>query len=191
MNKDLDHYIKNFRGRLSKECCEQTIKELKKLNKQDWKQHSYYGVKEGFTSRDKKHELKVSHDSHITTHSLIMKELWNVISDYIKEINFKWYHSWSGYSNIRFNRYDKHNNMQLHCDHIHTLFDGKRRGIPILSIVGVLNENFEGGEWVMFENKKIELKTGDILMFPSNFLYPHGVLPITKGTRYSFVSWVW
>jgi predicted 2-oxoglutarate/Fe(II)-dependent dioxygenase YbiX len=81
--------------------------------------------------------------------------------------------------------------MQLHCDHIHTLFDGKRRGIPILSIVGVLNENFEGGEWVMFENKKIELKTGDILMFPSNFLYPHGVLPITKGTRYSFVSWVW
>ena len=88
MNKDLDHYIKNFRERLSKECCEQTIKELKKLNKQDWKQHSYYGVKEGFTSRDKKHELKVSHDSHITTHSLIMKELWNVISDYIKEINF-------------------------------------------------------------------------------------------------------
>ena len=44
MNKDLDHYIKNFRGRLSKECCEQTIKELKKLNKQDWEQHSYHDV---------------------------------------------------------------------------------------------------------------------------------------------------
>ena len=37
--------------------------------------------------------------------------------------------------------------------------------------------------------KEIKLKTGDILMFPSNFMYPHEVTECTKGTRYSFVSW--
>ena len=36
-----------------------------------------------------------------------------------------------------------------------------------------------------------KLNQGDVLIFPSNFLYPHKVNSIKKGTRYSFVSWVW
>ena len=43
----------------------------------------------------------------------------------------------------------------------------------------------------MFNNKKINLNQGDILIFPSVFLYPHKVEPVTKGARYSFVSWAW
>ena len=39
------------------------------------------------------------------------------------------------------------------------------------------------------EKKKIRLKTGDILLFPSNFMYPHEVKEVTKGVRYSFVRW--
>lgn len=30
----------------------------------------------------------------------------------------------------------------------------------------------------------------DIIIFPGVFLYPHKITPITKGTRHSFVSWV-
>ena len=26
-------------------------------------------------------------------------------------------------------------------------------------------------------------------MFPSSFMYPHEVMPVTKGTRYSLVVW--
>ena len=29
-----------------------------------------------------------------------------------------------------------------------------------------------------------------LIIFPSIFLYPHLVKPVKKGTRYSFVSWV-
>ena len=39
--------------------------------------------------------------------------------------------------------------------------------------------------------RKIDLKQGSVLIFPSNFMYPHEVESITKGSRYSFVSWVW
>ena len=49
-------------------------------------------------------------------------------------------------------------------------------------------EDYEGSEFVC-RDTKIKLKTGDILMFPSNFMYPHEVTECTKGTRYSFVSW--
>ena len=81
--------------------------------------------------------------------------------------------------------------MAEHCDHINSIFDGERKGVPILSIVGILNDDYEGGDFVMFKNKKIDLKQGDLLLFPSSFLYPHRVDPVTKGHRYSYVSWVY
>ena len=41
-----------------------------------------------------------------------------------------------------------------------------------------------------FEVKRLKLDKGSIVFFPSNFMYPHGIEPITKGTRYSIVSWL-
>ena len=81
--------------------------------------------------------------------------------------------------------------MASHCDHIHSLFDGERKGIPILSVLGLLNDNFEGGDFIFFDDYKIKFNKGDIIIFPSIFLYPHRVAPVTKGTRDTFVSWVW
>ena len=70
------------------------------------------------------------------------------------------------------------------------MFDGERKGIPILSVLGVLNDDYEGGEFVLID-EKINLSKGDIIVFPSNFMYPHKVEPVTKGTRYSYISWIW
>jgi predicted 2-oxoglutarate/Fe(II)-dependent dioxygenase YbiX len=80
--------------------------------------------------------------------------------------------------------------MALHADHIHSMFDGERKGIPILSVLGVLNDDYEGGEFYLID-KKTDLSKGDIIVFPSNFMYPHKVEPVTKGTRYSYISWIW
>jgi predicted 2-oxoglutarate/Fe(II)-dependent dioxygenase YbiX len=53
-----------------------------------------------------------------------------------------------------------------------------------------LNNEYEGGEFAFFDNKlSYKLEKGDILMFPSGFMYPHEVLPITSGTRYSIITW--
>ena len=81
--------------------------------------------------------------------------------------------------------------MKEHCDHITDLFEGEKRGIPTLSIIGGLNDNYSGGEFVMFKDKEYKFKKGDIIIFPSNFLYPHEVKLVTKGTRYTYVSWVY
>ena len=81
--------------------------------------------------------------------------------------------------------------MFEHCDHIHTLFEGDRKGVPTLSIIGMLNDDCEGGDLVFFQNKKNVLSAGEVVIFPSNFLYPHKVTPIKKGCRVTFVSWVW
>jgi len=62
------------------------------------------------------------------------------------------------------------------------------------SCIFLLNDDYEGGELVFKfpgeENLyKINTKKNRIIIWPSNFLYPHSVLPVIKGTRYSVVSW--
>lgn len=53
-----------------------------------------------------------------------------------------------------------------------------------------LNDDYEGGEFAFFNRELVyKLKKGDALMFPSNFMYPHEVMPVTSGTRYSIVTW--
>jgi predicted 2-oxoglutarate/Fe(II)-dependent dioxygenase YbiX len=59
-----------------------------------------------------------------------------------------------------------------------------------LTLLGFLNDDYDGGDLYLC-NQKINTKTGDILIFPSNFLYPHRVEPVIMGIRYSWVSWVW
>ena len=78
--------------------------------------------------------------------------------------------------------------MRKHFDHIHSIFDGQLKGIPILSFVGVLNDDYEGGK-MLVRDVEFPLKPGDIIIMPSCFMFPHEISEITKGTRYSFVSW--
>jgi predicted 2-oxoglutarate/Fe(II)-dependent dioxygenase YbiX len=71
------------------------------------------------------------------------------------------------------------------------MFDGERKGIPTLSVVGALNDDYEGGDFLMLDDEIVDIPAGSVLVFPSTFMYMHKVSPVTKGTRFSFVSWVW
>lgn len=59
-----------------------------------------------------------------------------------------------------------------------------------LSIVFYLNDEFEGGDFIFPELKiRVRPEPGMMICFPSNHHYMHGVEPVTKGKRYSIVSW--
>ena len=59
-----------------------------------------------------------------------------------------------------------------------------------LSIVFYLNDDFEGGDFIFPELKiRVRPEPGMMVCFPSNHHYSHGVEPVTKGKRYSIVSW--
>jgi len=60
----------------------------------------------------------------------------------------------------------------------------------LISTVSYLNDNYDGGEIEFRQsNVKIKPEAGSIVFFPSNFLYIHEVMPVTKGTRYSMPHW--
>jgi len=64
-----------------------------------------------------------------------------------------------------------------------------------LSVIMNLNDDYEGGDLIFTnqqekEIKRLKLGKGTIVFFPSNFMYPHSIQPITKGKRYSIVAWL-
>ena len=53
-----------------------------------------------------------------------------------------------------------------------------------------LNDDYEGGEFGFFDQEMIiKAPKGGAVLFPSNFMYPHEILPVTSGTRYSIITW--
>ena len=173
---------------IPKELCEELIDEC---NTKEWKKHKWNNYATGtFTSESTK-ELFVmpcTQDQQNKITPYLIKALEEYQIKYSTE-GEKTQGPWlTKFSPIRFNKYPIGTMMREHYDHIHSIFDGKMKGVPIISIVGQLNEDYEGSEFYC-RGRKIELKTGDILLFPSNFMYPHEVKETKKGVRYSFVSW--
>ena len=185
--KTIEDYI-YVENHIPVELCEKLIDEC---NKKEWKKHAWYSSYTDTSLSEETKELDVMPCT---------QEQQNKITPYLTKAleEYQIKYSWRGektqppwltkFSPIRFNKYEVGNTMRVHYDNIHDIFDGKKKGIPIVSIVGNLNEDYEGAEF-MLRDKEIKLKTGDILLFPSGIVYPHMVKETIKGVRYSFVSW--
>lgn len=189
MDLSLDTYIKKYKL-IDTLLCDQLVSNMDSRN---WEQHTFYNAAHNsleIKSGDK--ELDISWGStDKTTESKLIDCIKQSITNYLCDIDFHWFQSTSGFTFPRFNRYSETRKMAEHCDHIQSIFDGQNRGVPILTVLGSLNDNYTGGELVFFDDKQIELDKGEIMLFPSNFLYPHKVDPVQTGVRYSFVTWVW
>ena len=190
INKNIDFYIKNYNGVINETICSQTIKELS-LQNNEFKQHQFYDeINKVHKTLSGNQELDTI--NYIpTTYKIFMDTIFESLKKYMKHIDLPYFNGWSGYSQIRWNRYKEDRKMAEHCDHIQSLFDGDRKGVPTLSCLGCLNDDYEGGDLVFFGDKIVEFKRGDLLIFPSNFLYPHRVEPVKSGVRWSYISWVW
>lgn len=90
-------------------------------------------------------------------------------------------------SNIEILKYQNTGFYTWHVDHF--------ADIPrTMSCILLLNNDYEGGN-LCFRNPdgsgeyEIEVKPNRMIIWPSIFLFPHTVKPVTKGTRYSVVAW--
>ena len=189
MKKNLEDYLILYEDKFDKKLCKQTIKQIEK--DLSFEQHTFFNPITGKSIPESGDKVLDIAWGDIDVTPILNEKVWNIIREYVEGFNFSWYTSWSGFTNAKFNKYKETRLMKEHCDHIHSMFDGERKGIPTLTVLTFLNDNYEGGELVFFQDKKIKPKQGSSLVFPSNFLFPHRVEPVTKGTRYSFVNWVW
>tara|TARA_X000000368_G_scaffold377081_1_gene330501 strand:- start:41 stop:634 length:594 start_codon:yes stop_codon:yes gene_type:complete len=168
---------------------------VKDIETREWKPHSWYNVVTDTNHSEETMELDVQPAS-----PQLQKQLGNFIVEAGRQYqqNYAFNFGDNGSPNImnqfcpvRFNRYAPGQIMRQHHDHIHSLFDGTVKGVPVLSFIMNFNDDYEGADLFFWEDSVVPLGKGDIIMFPSNWLYPHGVTEATKGKRYSGVSWAW
>jgi hypothetical protein len=94
---------------------------------------------------------------------------------------------WVSISNIEILKYENTGFYTWHTDHFADL-------PRTMSCIYMLNNDYEGGN-LCFRNPDgsgewiVDVKPNRMIVWPSNFLYPHTVKPVTKGKRYSVVAW--
>ena len=81
----------------------------------------------------------------------------------------------------------KYGKGQKFVNHIDDHKDHHRR----MSWVYYINDDYTGGE-ISFPRFNLTYKpaANEFIVFPSNYVYNHSVLPVIEGTRYAVVSWL-
>jgi Rps23 Pro-64 3,4-dihydroxylase Tpa1-like proline 4-hydroxylase len=81
----------------------------------------------------------------------------------------------------------KYGEGQKFTNHIDDHKDHHRR----MSWVYYINDDYTGGE-ISFPRFNLTYKpvANEFIVFPSNYIYNHSVLPVIEGTRYAVVSWL-
>lgn len=103
-----------------------------------------------------------------------------IIKNYIEEFPYCKLTSDSGYDLLRY------------CEgqYLRTHTDSSKQNPRTISCSFNLNDGYEGGEFSFFNGEIIvKLSKGSAILFPSNFMYPHEILDIKKGVRYSIITW--
>ena len=147
-----------------------------------WQKHFWYshGVKSQYEDK----ELDVRFGSASIELNPYIDQ---AITEYCEEISHLYRDQIKEWSAPRLNRYSEGTMMR---DHVDLIRRHKRDGVPVLSILGLMNDDFEGGEFYM-RGEHLRLQAGDIIVFPSTYLYPHEVKEITQGCRWSWVVWAY
>ena len=181
---DLRDYIMVYDDIVNPKLCDHIIKTYE--NHSAWKPALTAGDTDNEKSDKRRCEvLEISREKDSES-KIIDKDLFNAFGDAMKRYMRTHEHievtNDEGYFLLK---YEKGGSYIQHPD------DGKHNH-RMLSAVMVVSDHqdYEGGDLVFFNSSyKPKLKKGSIVVFPSSFVFPHRVAEVTKGIRYSIVSW--
>lgn len=182
----LDDYIKVFYSALTSDQCDLILNEY--VNSNEWeptKTGSNGEVNPNIRNCETigislKDVIERNADIRSKIDQIIFEQSDMTIRKYIEYFPHCNLISDSGYDLLK---YDTGGYYKLHTDSF--------KQIPrTLSCSFNLNDDYEGGQFAFFDKEIIiAAPKGSAIVFPSNFMYPHEILEVTKGTRYSIVTW--
>lgn len=110
-------------------------------------------------------------------HDQVNSSLKSCLVDYCKTYHIKI--EWIGAFNmVKYGPGDKFN---IHSD------DGEPYRCTV-SAVGYINDDYEGGElYFNYFNLTYKPEAGDLILFPSTYVYSHASLPVKTGVKYATV----
>ena len=181
-NQQISDYIFFYPDVMDKKTCEWIINRYDTTAK--WQQSTFSNAyKNTGTSKVAMDEYWIGPpDSYYQDLKIVFSK---VVSDYIISSPTIQSHD---FTDFRLNRYCVGGFMKTHVDSIHHSH-GQKQGYPHLTSLIFLNDNYDGGEFVLC-NEPLKKEQGSAVVFPSNFMFPHQVKEVTKGKRYSVMVWI-
>jgi hypothetical protein len=184
----LEDYIVTFDNIVPEDVCDELIAEYS--NCEDLLPATIADINNPLNSKIRNcKNLNISSDNIIKKNYNKRKELDAIVFDCVSKSVRKYSNIFSNFkisidTGYNFLRYDVGDFYTEHTDS----YDKEQRS---LSCSLQLNDDYEGGEFSFFGRKiQYKCKKGSAILFPSNFMYPHEIVPVTKGTRYSIISWL-
>ena len=183
----LEQYIHVFDNILSEELCDMIFEEY--ANSDEWVD-TLVGPERNLNKNVRNcrqlllsdsEVIKNNHDKRLKIDKMIHESVNKVIREYTKiHENFS-IDIDTGYTLL------KYEEGEFYIEHTDSFKQQQRS----LSCSIHLNEDYMGGEFAFFGREMmIRSKKGSAIVFPSNFMYPHEVMPVTQGTRYSIITWL-
>ena len=183
--KNINDYIVVLEGALTHALCDAVLKEFS--NEDEWNKTVIGGGEVDSNIRSAETVI-MSYPHVIGKNPKVRQKLdqyvFSSTADVIRRYNEKFplckIEEDSGYEILRYKE------GQFYTQHTDS-FKARPRAV---SCSFALNDDYEGGEWGFF-NRELVVKApkGAAVLFPSNFMYPHEIMPVTKGTRYSVITW--
>jgi predicted 2-oxoglutarate/Fe(II)-dependent dioxygenase YbiX len=176
--KTLSSHIGHYPGYAPSTLCERIIAEFE--NDISWER--------GRTSVESGHRmcdlLPISASGRQQLDSELFQVVHEVVKVHIENIPFVNLSGDSGYDLLRYNKGDFY---EYHVDH----GDVGAHNRTLSLIINLSSAaDYRGGKLQFKNGPSFSLDQGDVVIFPSNFLFPHRISRVTSGTRYSIVTWL-
>jgi Rps23 Pro-64 3,4-dihydroxylase Tpa1-like proline 4-hydroxylase len=186
--KNIDDYIQVFEDVVPIDLCDRFLNEY--ANSNEWDVTYVGSLNGGVVDRKIRNcdWISTSLPSIISKNQdvrqLLDTQIFNCANDAIRRYNTVFPEAMieqdSGYDLLRYNE------GQFYIQHT----DSFKTHPRAVSCSFMMNDDYEGGEFAFFNREKLyKVKKGSVIMFPSNFMYPHEIMPVTKGVRYSIITW--
>ena len=154
--------------------CQSLINEY--TDDDQWQKHFWYNGSNSTQHKEKELDIRFS-----TASSDLNPYIRQAISEYCSDVNIQ-KETITEWTSPRLNRYSEGTKMR---DHVDLIRRHKRDGVPVLSVLGLMNDDFEGGG-LDVRGSIIEAKKGRIVIFPS--FAAHKVLQFSKKDRYTLIT---
>ena len=192
-------FVKYYPNILERDVCSLMVDELKEVT-------PFEGLV-GSTRVNGKECISLNIDRDNVTFSLLADAIREVKVNYIEEyprykkfINFSSGEFYGVFEDIEkkllIQHYPENGFMKEHTDNTsqrnyireHKTIDLEYKHAQ-LSIIIMLNDDYDGGEFVVSE-KSFQGETGAAIIFPASFMYPHKVNVVRNGERWSCAAWL-
>jgi len=180
---DNDYWF--WKSEISHENCQKIIN----LSEDNWNEADTFGSKMDIQKKD---DVRKSDIVWITE-----QWVYDLIWVYMCEANESagWKYNIVAAGNCQITRYTKGGFYSWHKDGIGSHNDADNRpdnkflhgNARKLSMSIMLNDDYGGGNFEIFGGESLQGEEGSVIVFPS--FIEHQVTPVTKGIRYSLVTW--